>query len=143
MEKVQRWTTERFRQPFYSYGSNVPRLQECFKPRDKRCSAMSNDWRATYGNGGSLAGAKVCPGVVMPVARLIALVPRCQRGAVAFAGILASVPDDDENRREDKHPPGHQSRTPSDVHQDGAYRAASPVSRNGTPRNGTPDGGPA
>ena len=131
MENVQRWTTERYRQPFYGCGSNVPMLQECFQPRHKRCSVMSNDWRATDGNGSSLAGGKVCRAVVMLVARLITLVRQHQRGAVGCVRKLADVPDDDEDRRETQQPARHESRTPSGLHLDEAYRAVPLVSRNG------------
>ena len=136
VENIQRRTTERYRQPLQSYSSNVPRLQECFQPRQNQCGVISDNGCAAGGNDGSLAGGNVCRAVVMLVARLIALVCQNQRGAVGFAGMVAGLPDDDENRREDKHPSRHQSKIPRDLHQGGGYRAGTAVSRADTADDG-------
>jgi hypothetical protein len=55
-----------------------------------------------------------------------------RRRTVRFPGKLADVPDDDENRREDKQPPGHEPRTRADLHHGEAYRAPPLVSTNGS-----------
>ena len=73
----------------------------------------------------------MCRAVMMLVTRLLALVHRCQRGAVGCIGKLAGVPDDDENRREDQDPLGSESRDPRALHHGGDYRVVPLVSRNG------------
>lgn len=131
MEDEERWTTEGYRQPAHNDGSKIRRLDESFQPRRERCGVMCDGVGAIRGNDVVLACGEMRRTVVVRFARLIALLLRRQRGTVRFSGKLADVSDDDENRREERHPLGYESRTPRGLHNAGAYRAAPLVSRNG------------
>ena len=131
MEDEERWTTEGYGQPAYDYGSNVRRLDESFQPRRERCGVMCDGVGAIRGNDVVLACGERHRTVVVRFARLIALLLRRQRGTVRFSGKLADASDDDENRREERHPLGHESRRRRDLHGGRAYGAAPLVSRNG------------
>ncbi len=131
VEQKERWPAERCRQPAYDHGPNVQRLEESSQPRRGHDNVRRNGIDATGGNAAVRARGEMRSAVVMSLARLLALVPGSHRGTVRVPGKFAHVPDDDEHRREDQQPPGHESRTPGDAHHGGAYRAASLVSRNG------------
>jgi hypothetical protein len=131
VEDEERWTAEGYRQPACDYGSNVQRLDESCQARRGHCGVMRDGVGATGGNDVVLARGEMRRAVVVRFARLTALVLRRRRGTVRFPGKLAHVPDDDENRREDRQPLEHESRTPGDLHHGGAYRAPPLVSRNG------------
>jgi hypothetical protein len=129
MEQEERWTAEGYRQPAYDYGSNVQRLDGFFQPRRDLGNVRRSWIDATGGNGAVLTRRDVRRAVVMSLARLLALVLRCERATVGFPRELAHVPGDDEHRREDQQPPGHESRIPGNLHYAGAYWAVPTVSR--------------
>ena len=131
VEDEERWTTEGYRQPAYEYGSNLRRLDESFQPRRERCGVMCDGVGAIRGNDVVLACGERHRTVVVRFARLIALLLLRQRGTVRVSGKLADASDDDENRREERQPRGHQSRASRGLHDGGVYRAAPPVSTNG------------
>ena len=130
MEDEERWTAGGTRQPAYGYSSNVQRLDESFQPQRERCGVMRDRVGATGGSDVVLACGEMRRIVVLRFARLMAPVLWRPRGTVRFSGKLADVPADDENRRENKQPFGHEPRILGDPHHGGAYRAAPLVSRN-------------
>jgi len=131
VEDEARCTGEGYRQPAYDYGSNVQRLDEsCYGWRERggvKCDRVG----ATRGHDVVLTRGEMRRTVVVRFARLIALVLQRQRGTVRLSGKLAHVPAEDENRRDDQQPPGHEPGTLGDLHDDAAYRAPPLVSRNG------------